>query len=137
MQNSQSTFYDRNSSQSWEFNILNNGITRKIRNSPIPLYINSEFTNANLYNQKKNYQFLTTIKGGSASTIDIQLSNPFNAGSVKELSILENSEVQFYTYANPISSESSVNIIRLSSSRRMCCHPASASTAYWKQLRPP
>jgi len=111
MQNS-STFYDRNSLQSWEFNILNNGITRKLRNSPIPLYINSEFTNANLYNQKKNYQFLTTIKGGSASTLDIQLSNPFKAGSVKELSILENSEVQFYTYASPISSESSVNIIR-------------------------
>ena len=112
MQNS-STFYDRNSQQSWEYNILNNGITRKQLNLVDTLfYINSEFTNANLYNQKKNYQFLTTIKGGSASTIDIQLSNPFKAGSVKELSILENSEVQFYTYANTISSESSVNIIR-------------------------
>ena len=65
MQNS-STFYDRNSQQSWEYNILNNGITRKQLNLVDTLfYINSEFTNANLYNQKKNYQFLTTIKGGS------------------------------------------------------------------------
>jgi len=112
MQNSPSTFYDRNSQQSWEY-ILNNGITRKQLNLGDTLfYINSEFTNPSLYNQKKNYQFLTTIKGGVATIVDIQLSNPFNAGSVKVLSILENSEVQFYTYANTLSSESSVNIIR-------------------------
>lgn len=109
MQNS--SFYDRNSIQTWQY-VSGNGITRIPTNIDTPYYVNSEFINVNLYNQNKNYQFITTIKGGSASTLFIKLDNPFSAGIVKELSILPDTEVTFYTYANPISSENSVNIIK-------------------------
>ena len=109
MQNS--SFYDRNSIQTWTFNTI--GVTRLTGSGIVDsiYYVNSEFPNSNLYKQDKNYQFLTTVTGSSTSTLSIKLSPPFRAGIVKELNIIPNG-ILYYTYANPISSENSVNIIK-------------------------
>ncbi len=113
MQNS--LFYDRNIIQTWTFN--SNGINR-LPDSGVQgtfYYINSEFTNLDgfLYKQNKNYQYVTSVTGSSTSILSIKLSPPFLGGYVKETRDISTiGGVLFYTYANPIYTEYSKEIIK-------------------------
>lgn len=105
-------FYDRNSVQCWITTGI--GVTRLSTSPEGIFYINNEFNpNEFLYNQNKNYQFVTTITGSAPSILSIQFSAPFRAGVASQTSDIDTtSGVLFYTYANPISTELSRNIIR-------------------------
>lgn len=111
------TFYDRNPLQAWEevFSGVDSlGIRRFSSNSGIK-YINNEFDDFGgfLYNQNKNYQFTTKVSGSSPPLLSIKLSAPFTAGIVtvtRNISTIGG--VLFYTYANPINTEYSNDIIK-------------------------
>jgi hypothetical protein len=105
-------FYDRNSVQCWT--TLGIGVTRLSTSPEGIFYINNEFNpNQFLYNQNKNYQFVTSVTGPAPSRLSIQFLAPFKAGIASETrDINTTSGVLFYTYANPINSELSRNIIR-------------------------
>lgn len=103
-------FFDRNSIPTWNY-VFNLGVTR------LPIdglyYIDNEFNDQFLYNQNKNYQFITSVTGSSISSLSIKFSAPFKSGVASETRDIDTtSGVLFYTYANPISTELSKNIIR-------------------------
>lgn len=104
-------FFDRNPIRTWNY-IPNLGVTR------LPIdglyYISNEFNiDEFLYNQNMNYQFVTSVTGSATSSISIRFSSPFKSGIVsKTKEITTSSGVLFYTYANPINTELSKNIVR-------------------------
>lgn len=106
-------FYDRNSIQAWS-PVYNVGITRLSSNTGLK-YVNNEFNEFGgfLYNQNKNYQFVTSVTGSSTSTLSIKLSPPFNTSIVSETrNISATAGVLFYAYANPLNTEYSNDIIK-------------------------
>ena len=104
-------FFDRNPIPTWNY-IPNLGVTR------LPIdglyYISNEFNiDEFLYNQNKNYQFVTSVTGSATSSISIRFSSPFKSGiASKTKEITTSSGVLFYTYANPINTELSKNIVK-------------------------
>lgn len=105
-------FYDRNSVPAWNYT-YNLGVNRNPLLDGI-YYINTEFNIDNfLYDQNKNYQFVTGITGSGTSLLNIKFSDPFRSGIASETRNVDTtSGVLFYTYANPIATELSKNIIK-------------------------
>ena len=109
----QNLFYDRNPVQAWTF-LLNSGVRRTSNVTGI-YYINNEFIDVNgfLYNQNKNYQFLTKVTGTAASILSLKLLPPFTAGIASVTTNVDTTNgVLFYTYANPSTTEYSNSIIK-------------------------
>lgn len=105
-------FYDRNTIPTWNYS-FGLGINRLPQPDGI-YYINNEFdTDKFLYSQNKNYQFVASVTGSAPSILSIKFSAPFKSGIASQTSNIDTTTgVLFYTYANPLNTELSNNIIK-------------------------
>ena len=105
-------FIDENLVQSWTYSV-GNGLTRELNvsgrqrlkcKSDIPF----------LFNQKKNYQFVTEIisNGSVNDAISMVFNSPFPTTQIDTNTNLDaTSGVKFYAYAKPINNTSSNEIV--------------------------
>lgn len=115
-------FIDKNLEQAWSVDnsISNTGINRRLYSSNVGLKYVYDLTldpKINNYKQNKNYQYITELLGYINTSIYIKFSSPFKSTVASITRVITDNNissgnVEYYTYANPISNEYSKNLIQ-------------------------